>query len=225
MKQSDETRLAELFDRFSPTPSEAFYQRSFPWKGNTTSMKKRSLYVAASMAAAFVLITLAVLSPLRTLAQDTINLFVHSDSNTRPEAPFNPAPPDVAATYEAGIHPASSTVITDAEAQVGYDIPEPAFMPDFLSLDTVTYSSGQVMMDYKDTNGNNILHISILPSEEPYQSDVGASAQIETLTIGDVSAQYVQGLWMGQDGSTDATWFELRSCRQSRGGKTGCRSK
>jgi hypothetical protein len=197
MKQPDETRLTDLFERFSPTPSEAFYHRSFPWKGSA-SMKKRPLYAAA---AAIVLLALAVLtiSPLRTFAQDSFrDLFVNSDSDT---LDLGPSQPFVNTSQQM-------EAIADAEATVGYDIIEPTTLPDFLTFGRViVFPDNSVALLYQDVNGNSVLTINQTPAAQPNTQGVGASAAIESLEIGSIRAEYVRGVWMGAEGSDEAVWM------------------
>jgi len=205
MKQLDESRIALLFERYSPKPSAAFYTRPFPWKGRT-SMKTYPLpRLVAGTLSVLVALALVILlvPPLNSLAQDAVNLLAHYQSDTRDDQPPNPAPAGAPVTVPL----VGADAVAQAEAQAGFAIPAPTFMPDFLTLARAS-AAGNVLLDYADANGNTVVSISILPIAQPFESFVGASAPIETLTVGDVSAQYVEGLWMGQEGQPEMTWFQ-----------------
>ena len=158
------------------------------------------------LAAAFLLALLLVTALLfatpqgRAWAQDIVNFFAHAESDSLPVQPWQLTP----LPHQSGPDPSSiidaNQTVAEVEQQAGYDVLEPAWLPDILSfkgasLDT-EHNIARLFYRYIETNGL-VLH------EEPFQitddcdlcSVVGASAAIEKVMIGNSPGEYVQGVW------------------------------
>lgn len=108
--------------------------------------------------------------------------------------------------------------VAEAEALVGYDIIEPAYLPDELIFREVvvslpdpedpTYFQTSTGLEYTSRNYSlTVGQIVVDSGRWPEDTvSVGASAALETVMIGDVPVQYVRGEWRASIDQTMATW-------------------
>lgn len=166
---------------------------------NQTLARRR---LAAAFLLAFLLVvTLLFATPQgRALAQGIVNFFTHAESDRLPVQPWQQTPlptqsgPDLSSIIDA------NQPVAEIEQQAGYDILEPAWLPNILSfkgasLDT-EHKIARLFYEYTDTNG------LVLREERFAQtgdcdlcSVVGASAAIERVMVGNSPGEYVQGVW------------------------------
>jgi len=90
--------------------------------------------------------------------------------------------------------------VDEVEQLAGYKVLQPAWLPDVLSLVGASYQPDhrivRIFYRYIETNG-------LVFTQEPFQTTddchlcgaVGASASVETVQIGLVSGEYVEGVW------------------------------
>ncbi|MFN8372600.1 MAG: hypothetical protein U0694_06950 [Anaerolineae bacterium] len=154
----------------------------------------RTLGVAAAAVLALLLLTLTV-PPLRTLAQDLLNLlFNRTDSNTLVYE--TPVSYDIQPTAVGSSIYSPSTSVEAAESQAGFDIRVPALLPDGYVLVDVSYDvvAQQTSLFYM-RSGIGLVIVQI-PSASAYPLNVGASANIVRVSIGGSIGQYVEGNWI-----------------------------
>jgi len=142
----------------------------------------------------------------RSLAQEILQFFTRADSDTLPVQSWQMTPlPEIAALDPGDINNANLTV-SEVETQLGMDVLEPDWLPEELSfvganLET-EHQMALLFYRYAETNG-------LVLREEPVQisdecelcGSVGASAAVETVQIGGVNGEYVEGVWkLTEDG-------------------------
>lgn len=108
--------------------------------------------------------------------------------------------------------------VPEAEALVGFDILEPEYLPDDLTLNAVAVSlpNPQDPSDILTSTGLEYLSDGymlvigqIAVDSDEWQGSgvsVGASANLETVMIGEIPAQYVRGDWRTSTDQTSQTW-------------------
>ncbi len=138
----------------------------------------------------------------RAFAQSVLSFFTRAKSDTLPTQTWQMSTPNAT---EAGTSDPSSILdanltIEEAEHLAGFDILKPTYTPQFLSFSGASYESDhrivRIFYRYVQSNG-------LVIREEPYVNtedcelcgEVGASADVETVQIGDTTGEYVEGVW------------------------------
>jgi hypothetical protein len=178
--QPDDTFAAALEARLKAAPHSTFIHQSDQMsRGETmiTHRQNRSLRALATVAAVLAIAVFATLTvpPLRTLAQEVL------------ERPTPVAPPPVEIPV--------SQQLEQAIGQAGFPVRLPAYVPEGYILADAGYDpvANQVSLFYT-RNGIGLVIVQI-PEESALPLDVGATADILTLSIGGVTGQYVEGGW------------------------------
>jgi hypothetical protein len=206
------------FDTDSPsrTWDNDYYKHILAWQQNgflfavvaATMITDKDEMIAVAETAISEYLDVFSTHPPEQDSTDTI--FVHLGTDTQElgdDFVFVPA-------YEYEPHTDNKGIetIADAEEVVGFDVVEPVYFPyaaefDWVSIDLPGYKSsiGAMTEDVSVSHGYKTLfyQVSITqklldPESEEHEIlfyEVGASAEIETITIGDVEAQYVIGYW------------------------------
>jgi hypothetical protein len=194
--KTDTTFAATLETRLRAADS-SFANRQGKTNRGRTIMTNRYAQRFATAAAIIAILAAATLTipPLRTLAEDVLNLlFSRTPSDTVPFATpvvvdMQPTPISDAQTYV----PLS---IEEAGAIAGYEIHVPTFVPDGYVLTSVGYddpATRQTSLFYaKDGYG---VVIAQTPAELAKPLEVGATAAIQTVQIGSAVGEYVEGAW------------------------------
>jgi hypothetical protein len=169
----------------------------------------RTLRVTAiSLATLAVLALLLAFTPQgRVLAQQAIQFFTHASSDTLPAQTALPtseaSTPDPASILDA------HATVAEVAAQAGFTVLQPASVPDNLTFSGASFDPNKNLtrqfFQSAESNG-------LVVEQEPVPAtnncelcgDVGASAAIEEVSIGDVTGQYVVGTWKLTDSAT--TW-------------------
>ncbi|MCB2213978.1 DUF4367 domain-containing protein [bacterium] len=139
--------------------------------------------------------------------------------------------PDVTPTPEPGYLFAANMTVDEAEQVAGFDILVPVDVPEYLAFRGVAYQpEDNITRIYYDLIGRRTNGLSV--AQEPVTgmedcdlcADIGPSADVKEVQIGDVTGQYVAGTWILEDGyqiwknnhwlkrliwQTDDTVFEL----------------
>ena len=160
------------------------------------------------LASAFLLVVLVLAALLlatpqgRAWAQEVLQFFSRAGSDTLPVQTWQLTPvptpgtptPDLSSILDAHLN------VSEVEAQAGFDVLEPAWLPDSLTFVGATYESekhiARIFYRYVETNG-------LVVEQEPFQgiedcelcSLVGASAVVESVKIGVTTGEYVEGVW------------------------------
>ncbi len=213
----DEQQIAQMLSDLPPEPSADFHKRmkNAPWnqpKGtNRPSIHYRFPRQLLTIAAALLLISIFILvTPLRSLAQEVWQEFFSRQSDDIWTAEYRPSglptptlsPEVIQATLQA-----SPPEIADIEAQVGFDVLEPAYLPPGYILRDVYASDGRytsegtpsVMLSYGLADDDDPLFRNLVIMQTVSHAGspipVGASADVQEVPIGTVTGQYVQGGW------------------------------
>jgi hypothetical protein len=163
----------------------------------------------------------AIAGYTKTAAQGPTNTPVFTATKT----------PDVTPTPEPGYLFAATMTVDEAEQVAGFDILVPVDIPDYLAFRGVAYDPERnITRIYYDLIGRSTNGLSV--AQEPVTgmadcdlcADIGPSADLKEVQIGDVTGQYVAGTWILENGyriwknnhwmkrliwQTDDTVFEL----------------
>lgn len=140
----------------------------------------------------------------RAWAQDILQFFTRAQSDALPVQPWQLTPQPTLATGTNSPDPANileaKLSVKEVEDQSGFEVKEPSWLPEHLSLVGATYDSSRslVRIFYRLEESNGLVL-----KEEFYASldtcalcnQVGASASVVTVQVGDGIGEYVQGVW------------------------------
>ncbi len=183
-------------------------------KGGRFMRTSVPLRISKSAAAIFLLMGLAIITLFtipqgRALAQEIQHFFTRAKSDRLPVQPFQLTPIAQTTTPDPGDINHASLSVVEVENQAGFDVLEPSWLPETLSLVGATYEPGlsivRIFYRYVDTNG-------LVLKEEPFKRTddcelcgvVGDSAAVETVQIGKGKGEYVEGVWKLTD--TGPVW-------------------
>lgn len=140
----------------------------------------------------------------RVWAQEFMQFFTRARTDTLPVQPWQLTPQPTLAPGTVAPDPASileaKLSVNEIEEQSGFVVKEPTWVPKHLTLVGATYdpqrSLIRIFYRLEESNG-------LVLKEEFYSSPdscalcnaVGASANVETIQIGDATGEYVQGVW------------------------------
>lgn len=218
----DEKEIAALFEGFLPASSARLEHllSDAPWTARKVARRRVMGAALAVLAAAALL--MAATPQGRALAQELLDFFVHTESNTQAV----PTVANVAEVAAAADQP--QPLLQDAQmpfqAECGdiyvarcslgqisqmvdfpiQALPESADGPSFLGA---TGGPQRIILTYMQTSVNG----TILLFEEPQDADgqprpVGVSAQIEEVRVNDHEGQYVQGTWYSIGADDGISW-------------------
>lgn len=156
-----------------------------------------------STLALLILAGLVYLTPQgQAWAQEALRFFTRSGSDTLPIQSWQLTPlptPGTPTPDPASILDVHQTV-GEVEQLAGFKVLQPTRVPDVLSLVGASYQPDHTIarVFYRDPDSN-----SLVLEQEPFQRSedcalcgtVGASASVETVKIGVVSGEYVEGVW------------------------------
>lgn len=185
-------------DRYSP-----------PTRLSRSRIKRRGIrniqYAMVGSLLTVVLLVILLITPQgRVWAQELLHFFTHAESDALPVQPWQLTPQSTLASDIASPDPANileaKLSVNEVEEQIGFDVKEPTWLPDRLSLVGATFdplrSLVRIFYRLEESNG-------LVLKEEFYSSydtcalctEVGASASVETVQIGSATGEYVQGVW------------------------------
>jgi hypothetical protein len=167
------------------------------------TLQKRWAWMA--LAIMLVGIFFTIIPQGQVLAQEILHFFVRKESDTLPLQAWQLTPrPTLARDVTSTPDPASNLEekfsVAQIEEQSGFDLREPAWLPENLLFDGATFDStnsvARIFYQQFDSNG-------LVLKEEIYTdpdscnlcNSVGESASVETVQIGTVYGEYVQGVW------------------------------
>lgn len=172
---------------------------------NAKTNHRRGLRLAATIALALLAgVGLLLATPQgRVWAQGVLQFFTRAESDTLPVQAWQLTPIPTAETTPtpdpASILDASQTVAA-VEQQAGFDVLEPTWLPPVLSFAGASlepdHPIARIFYRLEDTNG-------LVLREQPFArtedcqlcGEVGASAAVETVKIGDATGEYAEGVW------------------------------
>jgi len=140
----------------------------------------------------------------RVWAQEFMQFFTRARTDALPVQPWQLTPQPTIAPGTAAPDPASileaKLSVDEVEEQSGFAVKEPTWMPEHLILVGATYDPPRslIRIFYRLEESNGL----VLKEEFYYSPDtcalcneVGASASVETVQIGNSMGEYVQGVW------------------------------
>ncbi|MBC7870557.1 MAG: hypothetical protein H7Y09_06930 [Chitinophagaceae bacterium] len=165
--------------------------------GIKTMTMNKTLRILAVSAAAFIILTIAILTipPLHAIAQEIINFFIPATSDIS-NVELHVGGPDPSPLDDR--YPLSLEALTE---QVEFEILLPTFMPQPYTFDGASYDPERqsVFLNYRCAGPWAIgisQHRTTENVDNFYRNEVGASAEIEQVTIGTAIGQYVRGAWI-----------------------------
>jgi len=146
----------------------------------------------------------------RALAQESLYFFTRAESDWLSVSAWQLTPvPETTTPEQRSIIDSADYTVSEVEEALGFDVLEPTWLPAVLSFEGANFDAENnialLFYRYRDTYG-------MVLSEEPFAAvddcelcDLfGASAAIETVPVGDVSGEYVEGTWIVHD--SEAVW-------------------
>jgi hypothetical protein len=192
-----------------PTPSHRFYRKMARAAWTQRARKRRSAFIIAGTLFMAVIAMLLATPQGRAWAQETIlRFFTRAEDDKLPLATFQ-----MTSIAESTLTPIPSTatpdpgyifnqVVIEIEQQAGFDILEPTWVSEILFFDGASYDPEQnisriIYRHIEDERNGLIIR------QEPFQTSddcelcglVGLSAEVETVQIGTVTGEYVEGVW------------------------------
>ncbi len=152
-------------------------------------------FIAAAAALLIVVTLTLAVPPLRSFAQEMLDLLFNRAASDN-EVFETPVVVQLQTTPTVTFHePRPALTVEQVEAQAGFDVLVPAYVPAGYELQDVYYDEGGKLVSQfymRNGLGFNLVQMQA-QSAEPLE--VGASAEIIEVTIGDVVGQYVEGNW------------------------------
>jgi hypothetical protein len=217
-----DAQLEQVLARWKALPSARLQQRAatFPWeqRGNTREHARwipKTARLVVLMVALLVAGTVALTPPLRALAHDMLSVFIRtpSDAITNQELEANfPLP--------SSEDPHVGLSIADAERAAGFRVWQPHSVPEGHRLQEAVYMPAEQMVilayvagDYPFVDPRMLSGFSLMQQPAARAASnksvfpVGASAVIETVQIGDVTGEYVEGAWCGGNSDPETMMY------------------
>jgi hypothetical protein len=138
--------------------------------------------------------------PTRTPAPTRVLELLPADQIVTPTSTPSPLSPLSPARQEM--------TLLEAEATVGFDLYEPVQLPRDYRLTGIQYDAENqaVHLFYASPKAASGEFFVITQGKNLPSFEVGSNALVETVQLGEVSAEFVRGMWFSPDGSTQAYW-------------------
>lgn len=214
----DEKQIEELLENSSLTPGARLDNRlaNAPW---TPQAVARRRFVNATVFAALTFALLVAATPQgRAFAQNILHYFTRTESDTRPVPTIALVEPNTSDPTSLPVNrlPFEETCgdpftprcgLDEIRSMVGFQVSGLSVTPDQVGFVGATGGPEQVILVYTGEGLNGLL----LLSEQPASPDsrlvrVAASAIVETVSVGDVTGEYVQGGWFSLDTDDGISW-------------------
>lgn len=156
---------------------------------NTTLFIRRTALAALALTMAFSL--LAFTPQGRALAQGILQFFTRAETDTLPTQP----------TYETISESPRVLNAAAAEGQAGFDVLEPAFLPEGFAFQGASYTAeiNTVIQQFGYAPEDIRLSVQQQPFTTLKDCDlcglVGATAPVEIVRVRNVTGEYVEGVW------------------------------
>ncbi|XSG77312.1 DUF4367 domain-containing protein [Herpetosiphon llansteffanensis] len=199
IQPADEQAISALLRDFGEHPSKEFHARhaDAPWMHASAPQKRRPFgwrgMLMASLTLLLVSLWFAAPSGFVAALSEFFGLYrAPSDTIESATGPFLTIP--------------SVATIEEAEALVGFDILTPAQLPPEIHSTEINIDGEQPRMfahiHYRDAAYNG--RISLTAKQGPLYIQIGATAEVEVVQIGNASAEYFQGGFINK--GTVAEW-------------------
>lgn len=179
-------------------------------QGDVMNIQKSRRYprFAAAIALAALVAAFLLATPQgRTFAQTVLSLFTPADSTT---FPLENPPGPVAETEEnapTALPPSPLISVTEAEAQVGFEIAELPVVPAGFEYIGVRLYGRFVSVEFNALGGGG--HLAVMQSREGYNESEWNNVpvgEIVPVKIGGMDGEFVQGMFVVYPGDASATW-------------------
>lgn len=179
--------ITNLLRDFGEHPSKEFHTRhaNAPWLQAKAPQRRANWYWRGMLMAGLMLLLWFTLPSGFVAALDEFFGLYRAPSDTV-EAPQGTILPEA---------PAIAT-LEEASALVGFDIRTPSPLPEIVQQSKITVTGEQpdnmfAMIDYRDAGGYS--YLSLEAKRGPLYLQIGATANVEIVQVGNVSGEYVQG--------------------------------
>jgi hypothetical protein len=201
------------------------------------NLKSRQMRVSLAFVLVIALVTLALVTPQgRAFAQSILQFFVRAESDAIPVptseplkwvdvtpgislATKTPLPSMAIFAGECGDFGTPTCSVEQIRSKVDFIVKEPAVLPQGLYFLGATGGPDNISMLYYYEKQRGSLFINIerwAGAPSPETDLIGASANVETVKIGDLLGEYFKGVFVNQDGGASATWdptFDIETLR------------
>jgi hypothetical protein len=227
-------QVEQMLNSIQPEPSSDFHQRmaKMPWEKQIhpgTKSRMRRYGFSAAIFALLLIVTFFFVTPVGSaIAKDILQFFTRSDSDVKtiPTQFVSVPPPTPTAEplYGLALVPAmtenprpTATLVTpqglspdEAEKLAGFDLFEPSNLPRDYNLTQVDYDAEKqvVTLWFKSPRGVTGEFILVEEGKNLIQSEIGASAKVEYIPVGDTEAEFVKGGWFSDAGSNEEKWYD-----------------
>ena len=227
----DEKKIEEMLTNSSPRISSRLDHRlsNAPW--TERAVARRRFASAVSLVALILVLFVAVTPQGRAFAQSFLLLFIRADGDTisvptpepmnwvdvtpgMPHPTMTPMPtltPLVAFAEDCGSFPSMDCSVEQIRSKVDFVVKEPADIPPEMYFTGTTGGPDGIFLRYEYENNSGGLFISQerwtgIPDQG--RPRVGASAVIEEVQVGNLTAEYYKGSFIYNGNSRDgvATW-------------------
>ncbi len=168
-----------------------------PYANSSKRLRAAALIVVACLlAAGFFLST----TQGQVWAQSILHFFTRAESDTLPVQSWQQEPIPTRASPDPSDINSATRSVAEVEGLAGFNVLEPTHLPDTLTFAGANIDESKkiayLFYRFEGTNG-------LVLRQEPFQQaddcelcgEVGASAEIQTVQIGDTTGEYVEGVW------------------------------
>ena len=188
--------IEDMLGNLRPRPSPRFYRRmsNVPWQNHTYFRRNRYLRFAVLMLLFTTLTVLLLSPPLRSLARNWIQYFLPGRQDHIEISVDDLSPSELFKYASPENFPYT---VAQAAKLAGYPVFQPSSVFQGMQLVGARYEhpSQSVVLLYQGTGYNLLLSQHPVDIRQEYFS-IGASADVEKVTIGDVYGEYVAGGWV-----------------------------
>jgi hypothetical protein len=226
-------QVEQMLKSIQPEPSTDFHLRmaKMPWKTlshPTNVSQKRKYGISVAVFVLLLIVAFFLVTPVgNAIAKDIVQFFTRAGSDVKiiptqyvfvpPPTPTSKPPFGLALVPAEMDYPRpTATPVTpqglsldEAEKLAGFDLFEPSKLPRDYNLSKVEYDAEKqvVSLWFKSPRGVTGEFILIQEGRNLVLNEIGASAMVETIPIGDIDAEFVKGGWFTDAGSTEEQWY------------------
>ncbi len=185
--------LEEQLEKIKPSPTLRFHKRMAhaPW--SAAGRIRQQLFTGVGLALVLLSATLLLTPQGRAWAQEVLHFFTRAASDTRPVTPMPPGE-DWAWTFDIGLE--------EAEQLTGINASVPTWVPDTLVYNGAMADPNRrtilISYNYLGMEGTGLVLLQQAVTEDnqcEICDIVGASAEVQSVQVGDVQGEYVTGVW------------------------------
>ena len=192
--------IENLLRQLQPRPSPRFYLRikKAPWQSRSTAWLLRRFGLAAAALGMILILGLLLSPPLRTLARQWI-LFFLPDAQDQMELSIEQL--DAQELYHYATPENFPYSVVQLSDLAGYPVSQPALLLPGMQLVGGRYELETLttVLLYQGAGYNLFLSQRPIEAGQEYFS-IGASAIVESVSVGDIQGEYVAGGWVKRSG-------------------------